>query len=211
MDPTQWADRVKASVECEFTTAAGPLLEQIASARSIVVFGSFACGTSRAASDLDVLLVGTGQTRKLRGVDLIWVPECRLETTQWLGSELAQHVGAFGIPLRGDNSWRTGVFSSEEAVAKKWHRLSERIRLLAARFGRLNRRFRAHNVQLVRRDLARLDVMLGGAPVPSTPQIDDRIGAMGIGAILDRVKTFRIKGQSVVSADCLRLMDCFSS
>lgn len=97
-------------------------------AQQIVVFGSRALGASSGASDWDLLCVGAGRSRHVKGIDLVWVAPENLQSAAWLGSELGNHVATYGRWLQGDDGWRRKASVSGAAVEQK-------SRLLRARVG----------------------------------------------------------------------------
>src|ERR1041384_8014610 len=74
-------------------------------AEQVIVFGSHGAGSSSGDSDLDVLCVGKGRGHKSKSLHIIWVDPKLLKQSKWLGSELATHLGAYGVWLKGNRSW----------------------------------------------------------------------------------------------------------
>lgn len=145
----------------------------------IVLFGSRAAGVARADSDFDLLCVVrekdsiTREDRRVTpGIDLVWVSLERLATQEWLGSELAQHVAAFGIWLHGQSDWGHSVFASRQAVLKKAAQIQDRIMALLPRWEHLLPSYHRKYSRLVRRDLQRLQLLSQGKPVPCSPILD---------------------------------------
>ncbi len=96
------------------------------SAKQIILFGSYACGTHTSESDVDLLCVGHGRRLKRRALHLLWVDESTLRDPKWLGSELAWHVSRCGIWLKGANDWARLAIPSTEAVQRKRKRILTR-------------------------------------------------------------------------------------
>ncbi len=142
-------------------------------ADELVLFGSRAAGVNRPESDWDVLLVADKRPPLLPGADLLCVPRRRVETREWLESELANHIAAFGLWLSGTPSWRNEVRrGSACAVERKSRAICDRIAMLAPDWHLLSRPFRSKYLTLIRRDMQRLIMMTGGQPVPPTPVLD---------------------------------------
>ncbi len=145
----------------------------------IVLFGSHAMNEAGPDSDFDLLcVVGdkaniTKEDRGVtRGIDLVWVSRARLATSEWLGSELAQHVAAYGRWLHGQNDWGHAVFASQQAVLKKADQIKDRILALEPRWNRLLPPYHRKYSRLVRRDLQRLQLLSQGKPVPCSQVLD---------------------------------------
>jgi hypothetical protein len=165
-------DRVLASLAPE---ELGTCWEALQSCQSAHLFGSVARGRGGYGSDVDLLLVGNGLSRKLRGVDLIWVTPQRVSQQAWLGSELAQHVACFGVHLLGHDDWTRHVIRSRQAVTKKADRVAARASSLSKMHLSMTRALKEKNVRLLLRDLFRLELLSRGDAVITTPEIDDSL------------------------------------
>jgi hypothetical protein len=142
-------------------------------ASEIVLFGSRAQEVARPDSDWDLLCVGTAATsRRIGKVRPIWVEPSRILTSQWLGSELAGHIAAFGVWLLGHGEWRHRVFSSDAAVHHKERMVTARIEALSRLADRLPATRRTYHGIRVRRDVQRLLILRAGGAVPSAPLLD---------------------------------------
>jgi hypothetical protein len=85
----------------------------------VIVFGSFACQCENENSDIDILFIGDKKRRINKNLDFIWLRPEKIKSRTWLGSELASHIGKYGVWLKGDDSWRHSVFFSRLAATKK--------------------------------------------------------------------------------------------
>jgi Nucleotidyltransferase domain len=141
-------------------------------ASAIALFGSRANDCARPASDWDVLCVGPGRTRKLAGLDLVWVEARAIEQQDWLGSDLAGHVAAYGTWLHGAAPWRAADLRFDLAAQRKEERIGRRIRSLARSWELLGPAYRDKYATLVRRDAQRLEGFMGRAPVRPTAWLD---------------------------------------
>src|SRR5437868_371287 len=74
---------------------------QYSRAEQVIVFGSFAVGVQRKESDIDVLCVGNGRTVSKPSLHLLWVSPADLDKHIRHGTELACHISAYGVWLKG--------------------------------------------------------------------------------------------------------------
>lgn len=141
-------------------------------ASAIALFGSRANGCARPTSDWDVLCIGTGHTRKLSGLDLVWIDARSLEQEAWLGSDLAGHVAAYGAWLHGTPPWHAADLRFDLAARRKEERIARRLQSLARSWDLLGPSYRDKYATLVRRDAQRLEGFIGRAPVRPTALLD---------------------------------------
>lgn len=138
----------------------------------IVLFGSRACRCGSSDSDWDILCVGPRRVSVAAPLHLLWLTPAARDLPGWYGSELAGHVGRYGLWLRGSGSWRSAVHISNEAITRKTDGLRGDLASLEAVWGFLSPHFRRKHVTLVRRDLQRLANLRLGDAVPPTPWLD---------------------------------------
>lgn len=141
-------------------------------ASEIVVFGSTACGLASSSSDVDILCVGSGTTRITKTVDLLWVTPETIDSSEWLGSEIANHIAEHGKWLKGDGRWAQDVSISAVAVTKKRCQITSHVRAVMKHWDVLNGLRRQRQLQLIRRQLQRLEKLADATPVPATPLLD---------------------------------------
>jgi hypothetical protein len=141
-------------------------------ATGIVLFGSRAAGLESTASDWDLLCIGPRGPKPNGIVDLVWVDPGVLDSSRWLGSELAMHVAAFGTPLTGSHPWIACVFTSVDAVSRKMRRIIHKIRGMEAAWPVLTPTQRARHARWLRLELQRLERLQSGLPVPPTALLD---------------------------------------
>jgi hypothetical protein len=141
-------------------------------ATGIVLFGSRAAGLESTTSDWDLMCIGPRGPKPNGIVDLVWVDPGVLESSRWLGSELAMHVAAFGTPLAGSHPWISSVFTSADAVSRKTRRVIHKIRGMEAAWPVLTPTQRARHARWLRLELQRLDRLQSGRPVPPTALLD---------------------------------------
>jgi predicted nucleotidyltransferase len=149
------------------------VIDAINRSTEIAVFGSSACGLRTSHSDLDIFCVST-RTFHLStdAVDLIFFSEHDLYEETWLGSELASHVNAYGVWLRGNPSWADAVSLSPNALAKKRRRLSSYSSALSDRWDKLSVMFKQKYVTKLRREVQRLQLLEQDIPIPPTRLLD---------------------------------------
>ena len=143
--------------------------EILAAAQEVVVFGSYAAGCAGPDSDLDVLCVGCGPRLRTKLLDLLWVPRDKLENTEWLGSELANNVAAYGVWLKGNGDWVSNVFRSPEAIVRKRALISRRIEALGKYWQYLSNGSRSRTLKELDLDIRRLSYLERGEAVPPRP------------------------------------------
>jgi hypothetical protein len=148
-------------------------------ARGVAVFGSRAAGCATSASDWDVLCVGAGRSRKVRGLDLVWVEPGMLESSEWLGGDLAGHIAAYGVWLDGAPAWEVGAVDFATAASRKETRLFRSLRALAPAWNMLGPAYRAKHATLLRRDVQRWRVLQNSLPIPPSAVLDGRFRAEG--------------------------------
>lgn len=141
-------------------------------ATGIVLFGSRAAGLGSATSDWDILCIGPRGPKPSGVVDLVWVDPRVLESSRWLGSELAMHVAAFGMPLTGLHPWVSSVFTSADAVSRKLRRVVHKIRGMEPAWPVLTPAQRTRHSRWLRLELQRLEKLQAGRPVPPTALLD---------------------------------------
>ena len=138
----------------------------------IVLFGSRAIDQGDARSDWDLLCVGQGRTRRTRCIDLIWISPDELEGAEWLTSELAGHVAAYGRWLAGESTWPARVAPGVEAMEQKRRWLLIRMQAWERHWTHCSRRLRSRYIQAFRRNLQRYALLSDGRPVPPRPVLD---------------------------------------
>jgi hypothetical protein len=158
----------------------------------IIAFGSRAVGTNRQASELDILLVGSGARRIKRcGLDLICIPVGDLVSPSWLYSELAGHIARYGVWLKGAGRWREKAFVGPEASKQKERRLVSLACSVSKSWTRLHPAFQLKYRVTIRRELQRLILLQSTVPIPPTPSLDMdwRSGNSGRDALIDVSKS----------------------
>jgi predicted nucleotidyltransferase len=142
-------------------------------ASEVVVFGSMSAGLERPDSDIDVLCVGDCEYKlKADLIDLIVVPSETTQSARWLQSELATHVGKYGIWIGGVSFWKEKVRVGPRAVDEKRHRVSAFIKSLQSSWFRLDGRFHLKYSIKLRRETQRLLLLERGIAVPPTSILD---------------------------------------
>lgn len=166
------------------------LRKQVGDADQLVLFGSRAAGVARPNSDWDVLLVRVGgpTIRSASNIDLIEVEKSQLTSTDWLGSELAGHIAAYGKWIVGDVSWRASVHRSKLAIDRKGERLKSRLRNMERSWELLQPAYQRRFATIVRRDVQRYRCLVEGRPVAPSSTLDEAWGAAEMGAAFPLVR-----------------------
>jgi hypothetical protein len=153
------------------TLAAEGLAGRLDSASGIFVFGSQAAGVARGTSDIDILAVGTGEDMKSPALDLVWVPESRIESPQWLHSELGTHIAKYGVCLKGDSDWTKLAKVVPATAERKWRRLRD-VAVLLHDGSPIHPTVRGKYETRARRELQRYELLKQGEAVAPTPLLD---------------------------------------
>ena len=146
---------------------------EVRNATQVVLFGSRAANVAGDGSDWDILCVGNGSTRLGRRLDIVWVREEDVQSANWLGSELASHIGAYGVWLVGEDDWTGLVSISNEAVSRKEQRVRRQLQGLEKYYDRILPSLRAKHLRRVRRQVQRLQHLRRNRPVPPSPLLDE--------------------------------------
>jgi predicted nucleotidyltransferase len=138
----------------------------------IVVFGSHALGVSTVKSDLDVLVVGSSIRINHRGLDLISVSSDYVRTAEWLGSELAAHISAYGVWLHGEGGWKELTAQTKRAELMKTRRIERLLTGLIKAWRSLHPIFHSRYRLSVRRELQRLYLLRRRIAIPPGAVLD---------------------------------------
>jgi hypothetical protein len=141
-------------------------------AEAIALFGSRAGGCAELSSDWDLLCIGSGSSRRICGLDLVWIDPRALDTSAWLGSDLAGHVAAHGLWLDGEPGWDLGAVNFPKAALRKEARLSRSLRALARAWDLLGPEYRTKHATLIRRDVQRFHLLQRRLPIPPSAMLD---------------------------------------
>jgi hypothetical protein len=142
-------------------------------AKVIILFGSRAAGCARSTSDWDLLCIGPGRSRRLSGLDLVWLDPAALDTTAWLGGDLAGHIAAHGVWLEGAPCWDLGALDFAAAAHRKEARLARALRALTQSWDLLGPAYQRKHATLLRRDAQRCLLLQRGIPIPPSAKLDD--------------------------------------
>ncbi len=148
-------------------------VKRLTSASQVVFFGSFAAGVESNSSDLDVFCVGESRAHfKTPRIEVLILPEYDLYSDVWLGSELANHIRAYGIPLTGQPEWFDRAQVSPAACERKERRINAYVRSLEFHWSNLTVKARSRYQTKLRREFQRLKLLRSGEPVPATQLLD---------------------------------------
>lgn len=141
-------------------------------ATAIALFGSRAYGCARADSDWDVLCIGSGRSRRLAGLDLVWVPPQAMADPAWLGGDLPGHVAMYGMWLHGEPSLPSCALRLDAAAERKAARIARKLASVSRVWHLLGPAYRRRDAELLRRDVQRFDGLRKGVAVPPTALLD---------------------------------------
>lgn len=154
------------------------LCKQVGVADQLILFGSRAAGLARLDSDWDVLLVRVDgpAIRCASKIDLVEISQLQLNSSAWLGSELAGHIAAYGHWIIGEPTWSTSVHRSKEAIERKGDRLKARLQNMLPSWELLQPVYQKRFAMIVRRDIQRYRYLVEGRPVAPSVILDDTWG-----------------------------------
>jgi hypothetical protein len=154
------------------------LRKQVGETDQLVLFGSRAAGVPRSNSDWDVLVVRTnGPTiRCASKIDLVEIELAQVSSEAWLGSELANHIAAYGRWIVGEPTWSGSVHSSKRAIERKGDRLRLRLNNMQRSWEILQPAYKRSFATVVRRDVQRYHCLVDGRPVAPSSILDDAWG-----------------------------------
>lgn len=141
-------------------------------ATELIVFGSRAAGVHSKASDLDVLFIGAPRRHRSERLDIVSRTPAEIEHPKWLGSELAGHIAAYGVVIRGGAEWKDAVRPDEATVSYKERRVVALVDGLWAYWDRLHPEFRRKYLTTIRREVQRLELLRKGVAIPPSPILD---------------------------------------
>lgn len=132
----------------------------------VVVFGSYATGVQNDESDIDILFVTNEKRIKTKYLDFVCLPPERIDLKSWLGSELANHVAAYGIWVKGNDKWKSNAFISKNALERKKIVILHRLTHLWIKHSTISRTLMLKLFEDVVMDSYRLVQMSEGLAVP---------------------------------------------
>jgi predicted nucleotidyltransferase len=143
-------------------------------ADQVIVFGSYAVGFNRRDSDIDVLCIGRGKPYRSAVLQIIWMSHSRLDRHVRRGSELAVHIAAFGVWLKGHRSLPRCIAPSQQTIIHRRDQIVARCRAVANRWSLLESNFKRKHASKIRRDLQRLTLLKSGRANIPAPALDDQ-------------------------------------
>jgi len=139
----------------------------------LVVFGSYASELETATSDIDVFGIGDAKTHfKTPLIEIMILPEHDLYSDTWLGSELANHIAAYGVPLGPRPEWFDSARIGPDAARRKHRRICAYARSLEKHWHELSPSTKLRYQFKLRRELQRLQLLTAERPIPPTPTLD---------------------------------------
>jgi predicted nucleotidyltransferase len=172
----------------------------------VIVFGSMSAGLERPDSDIEILCFGNGDSKlKTDRIDLIVMPSEAMESSRWLGSELASHIVEYGTWIKGRGDWSKNVRIGNRAIEAKRRRIATFMRALPNFWISLDESFRVKYSIKLRRETQRLILMEHGTPVPPTRILDGFLDKVSHSPaeICDYLRRFSASSPSAFSKDLL--------
>lgn len=145
-----------------------------ARANQVIVFGSHALGLQTPHSDIDLLCIGSGRSCSTRMLQILWMSRSQFDDHVRRGSELACHIAAYGVWMKGDRCLPQHITPSSETIARRKQKIQARCNALVRNWSALAPEFRTKHVYKVRRDLQRLQSLRRGEPNLPAPALDAR-------------------------------------
>ncbi len=143
-------------------------------ANEVIVFGSHALGVQTPRSDIDLLCIGRGRSCGSRMLQILWMSRSRLDEHVRRGSELACHIAAFGVWVKGHRCLPQHIIPSSDTIARRRQKIKARCEALSRNWSVLDSGFRAKHLSKMRRDLQRLQSLRRGEPNLPAPALDAR-------------------------------------
>tara|TARA_R110002072_G_scaffold534_2_gene3622 strand:+ start:152740 stop:153417 length:678 start_codon:yes stop_codon:yes gene_type:complete len=137
----------------------------------VVLFGSCATNSQNIQSDIDILFVCEEESIRAPGVDFICTSRNKINSKEWLGSEIANHIAKYGIWLKGKGSWREKVFISSLSIENKQKIIVKRVSHILAKKEKLNSDQLNRLSVDVFLNLGRLWFLINGKAVPVTKSV----------------------------------------
>jgi predicted nucleotidyltransferase len=167
------SERLRKIVEERASGLSAEMRRRLDMASQVIVFGSFASSLETASSDIDVFCIGDCRTHfKSSTFEILILPEYDLYSELWLGSELANHISSYGVPLDSRPEWFSHARVSAEAVVRKGRRIRAYIQSLEIHLPELSSGAKFRYKIKIRRELQRLQLLQSGKPVPPTAILD---------------------------------------
>jgi predicted nucleotidyltransferase len=146
--------------------------ELFRSASDVVVFGSRATRVHRQDSDLDLLIISERSGHKRKGkLDLVFVPQAKIDSPIWRRTELARHIDAYGLSLI-HRDFRLYAIVDEYAAMRKQARLHTLVKSLLLCWHALNDELRQKYFTRLYREVQRYRYLKEGSPVHPTAYLD---------------------------------------
>jgi hypothetical protein len=142
------------------------VFDAVVAADEVVVFGSCAAGLAEDDSDLDILCIGSGMSVHSPEFDLVWLPREKTHSAEWLQSELANHVGEFGVWMKGESGWRGSQCITSHTLMRKMRMIARRLKGVMKAKSFFSSSELEREITIVQRDMIRLELMRRGLPVP---------------------------------------------
>lgn len=149
------------------------VIELEENAAEMVVFGSRACGVQKSNSDWDVFIVGEKQKMLVRKLQLVWRTLESVHMKEWLGSELANHIAAYGVWLTPQLGWQKDVYFSSKAIDRKVAKILSSIDKIKNYRSDISDLYFQDRLIRLRRDIQRLVCLRTSTATPPSVILDE--------------------------------------
>ena len=136
------------------------------------MFGSHALGVQTPRSDIDLLCIGSGRSCATRMLQILWMSRARFDQHVQRGSELACHIAAFGVWVKGVRRLPQHIAPSTETIARRRQKIKARSQALFRNWSVLAPAFQTKHLSKIRRDLQRLQLLRCGEANLPAPALD---------------------------------------
>ncbi len=145
----------------------------------VILFGSRAAGVEDNESDWDLLCVGNSKFKRVRGLDIIWLPSESVLSQRWVTSEIASHIAEYGRWMSGrPSAWINHVEITPQTRIRKIRWIQTHVNSWARFWSRCSPKLRDDYALKLRYNLQRLEFLLDERPTPPRQILEGRFSAL---------------------------------